>query len=134
MREFDIQLQHALASAEASLEKQSMLYSTIEDMENLIEDLKLKVSKAESRADCTEEKCIILSESNAELSEELSFLRTRMECLETSLHQAEETKVETAKDIRVRTKVITNLVMQLAFERERLHKQVLAYSFIQIRC
>ncbi|RVX06475.1 WPP domain-interacting tail-anchored protein 1 [Vitis vinifera] len=124
LRESDIQLQHALASAEASLEKQSMLYSTIEDMENLIEDLKLKVSKAESRADCTEEKCIILSESNAELSEELSFLRTRMECLETSLHQAEETKVETAKDIRVRTKVITNLVMQLAFERERLHKQV----------
>ncbi|CBI16905.3 unnamed protein product, partial [Vitis vinifera] len=124
LRESDIQLQHALASAEASLEKQSMLYSTIEDMENLIEDLKLKVSKAESRADCTEEKCIILSESNAELSEELSFLRTRMECLETSLHQAEETKVETAKDISVRTKVITNLVMQLAFERERLHKQV----------
>ncbi|KAJ9683014.1 hypothetical protein PVL29_018843 [Vitis rotundifolia] len=113
LRESDIQLQHALASAEASLEKQSMLYSTIEDMENLIEDLKLKVSKAESRADSTEEKCMILSESNAELSEELNIFAS-----------SEETKVETAKDISVRTKVITNLVMQLAFERERLHKQV----------
>lgn len=132
LREFDIQLQHALASAAASQEKQSMLYSTIGDMENLIEDLKLKVSKAECRADRTEEKCILLSDSNAELNEELRFLRTRMECLETSLHHAEETKVETAKDISVRTKVITSLVMQLACERERLHKQVIAFSSIVI--
>lgn len=126
LRESDIQLQHALANAEASQEKQSMLYSTIGDMENLIENLKLKVSKANSRADSTEEKCIILSEYNSELSEELSSLRLRMECLERSLNQAEKTKVETAKDISIRTKVITNLVMQLAFERERLHKQVIA--------
>ena len=127
LRESDIQLQHALASAEASQEKQSMLYSSIGDMENLIGNLKLKVSKADSRADSKEEKCLILSESNAELSEELSFLRTRMECLEASLHHSEKTKVETAKDISIRTKVITNLVVQLAFERERLHKQVIAY-------
>ncbi|CAK9155949.1 unnamed protein product [Ilex paraguariensis] len=124
LRESDIQLQHAVASAEASQEKQIMLYSTIEDMENLIEGLKSKVSKAESRADSAEDKCIILSEANSDLNEELGFLRGRMECLEASLHQAEETKKETAKDIRIRTKLITDLVMQLTLERERLHKQI----------
>ncbi|XP_057972882.1 WPP domain-interacting tail-anchored protein 1 [Malania oleifera] len=124
LRVSDIQLQQAVASAEASEEKQSMLYSTIEDMEILIEDLKSKVSKAETRAESTEEKCIILSESNADLNEELSFLRSRMESLQISLHQAEKTKVATAKCINLRTKVITDLVMQLAVERERLHKQM----------
>jgi hypothetical protein len=73
LRESDIRLQHAVASAEASQEKQSMLYSAIGDMENLIKDLKLKVSKAESRADRAEEKCIILSECNEELKVELNF-------------------------------------------------------------
>ncbi|KAL9427465.1 hypothetical protein AB3S75_029620 [Citrus x aurantiifolia] len=124
LRESDIQLQHAVAYAEASLEKQNMLYSTVKDMENLIEDLKLKVSKADSRADSAEEKLIILSEANAGLTEEISFLRDRLECLEASLHQAEETKLATAKDIGIRTKVITNLVMQMAVERERLHQQI----------
>lgn len=124
LRESDMQLQHARASAEASEEKQRMLSSEIGDMDNLIKDLKSKVLKAESRADSAEDKCIILSESNAELNEELSFLRGRMACLEASLHQAEETKVATAKDIGIRTKVITNMVVQLAFERERLHKQI----------
>lgn len=127
LRETDIKLQHAVASAEASQEKQNMLYSTIIDMENLIADLKSKVSKAESRADSTEDKCIILSESNAELNEELRFLRGKLECLEASLNQAEETKMATAKDIGFQTKVITDLVMQLAIERERLHKQVCSY-------
>lgn len=124
LRESDIQLQHAVVYAEASLEKQNMLYSTVKDMENLIQDLKLKVSKADSRADSAEEKLIILSEANAGLTEEISFLRDRLECLEASLHQAEETKLATAKDIGIRTKVITNLVMQMAVERERLRQQI----------
>lgn len=124
LRESDIRLQHAVASAEAGQEKQNLLYSTIRDMENLIEDLKLKVSKANSRADSAEEKLIILSESHAGLTEELNFLRDRLECMETSLHQAEETKLATARDIGIRTTVMTNLVMQLAIERERLHQQV----------
>lgn len=128
LRESDIQLQHAVAYAEASLEKQNMLYSTVKDMENLIQDLKLKVSKADSRADSAEEKLIILSEANAGLTEEISFLRDRLECLEASLHQAEETKLATAKDIGIRTKVITNLVMQMAVERERLRQQVWTFS------
>ncbi|KAJ9173125.1 hypothetical protein P3X46_016291 [Hevea brasiliensis] len=124
LSESDIRLQHAVASADASQEKQNMLYTTIRDMENLIEDLKLKIQKADSRADNAEDKCIVLSESNAELNEELGFLRGRLECLEISLNQAEETKMIAAKDIGFRTKVITDLVMQLAIERERLHKQM----------
>ncbi|GAB4828017.1 hypothetical protein Ancab_034904 [Ancistrocladus abbreviatus] len=122
--EADIQLQQAVAAVDASEEKQSLLYSSINDMEVLIEDLKLKFSKAEYRADSTEEKCVILSESNAELNEELNYLRGRLECLEASIHQAEETKVATAKDINLRTKMITDLVMRLAIERERLHGQI----------
>lgn len=124
LKESEIRLLNAVASAEASQEKQSMLYSTIGDMENLIEDLKLKVSKAENRADSAEDKCIILSETNAELSEELRFLRGRLGCLEASLNQAEEMKMATARDIGIRTQLIANLLMQLGMERERLHQQV----------
>ncbi|KAJ1435411.1 putative WPP domain-interacting tail-anchored protein 1-like [Sesbania bispinosa] len=128
LRESDLQLQHAVASAEASQEKQKMLYSTIEDMDHVIKDLKSKVSKAESRADSAEEKCIILSESNADLNAELSFLRSRLECLEGSLHREEEAKMATAKDIGERTKVFKNLVTQLAVERERLNKQLFSLA------
>ncbi|GLU01711.1 hypothetical protein SLE2022_190010 [Rubroshorea leprosula] len=124
LKESDIQLHNAIASIEASQEKQSMLYLTIKDMEDLIEDLKLKVSKAESRAENAEGKCTVLSESNAELSEELSFLRGRLECLEASLNQAEEMKMATAKDINIHAKIIRNLLSQLAVERERLHRQI----------
>ncbi|XWS47529.1 hypothetical protein CRYUN_Cryun14cG0160200 [Craigia yunnanensis] len=124
LKESEIRLFSAVASAEASQEKQNMLYSTIGDMENLIEDLKLKVSKAENRADSAEDKCIILSENNAELSEELSFLRGRLGCLEASLNQAKEMKMATARDIGIRTKLIANLLMQLGMERERLHQQI----------
>ncbi|XWS36879.1 hypothetical protein CRYUN_Cryun20dG0123000 [Craigia yunnanensis] len=124
LKESEIQLLNAVASAEASQENQNMLYSTIRDMENLIEDLKLKVSKAENRADSAEDKCIILSENNAKLSEELSFLRGRLGFLEASLNQAEEMKMATARDIGIHTKLIANLLMQLGMERERLHQQV----------
>ncbi|KAI3885217.1 hypothetical protein MKW98_002609 [Papaver atlanticum] len=124
LNESDIQLQHARASAEASYEKQSMLNSAIRDMEDVIEDLKSKVAKAENRALSAEVKCTMLSETNMELNEELTFLRGRTECLETSLHQGDEAKAATAKDISIRTKLITDLVLQLAFERERLKKQI----------
>nr|GMC91513.1 WPP domain-interacting tail-anchored protein 1 isoform X2 [Ipomoea batatas] len=123
-KESELHLQHAVASAEASQEKQTMLNFTIKDMENLIEGLKSKVSKAESLTESAEEKCIILSEANAGLNDELNFLKSRMECMEASLHRAEETKKATARDISLRTKLITDLIMQLALERERLHKQI----------
>lgn len=51
-----------------------------------------------------------------ELNEEVGYLRSRLEC-------AEEAKLSTAKDIGIRTKFITDLVMKLALERERLHSQ-----------
>lgn len=124
LRDSDIQLQHMVASSEASQEKQNMLYSTVADMENVIEDLKLKVSKAELWAEGAEEKCMRLSKSNADLNEDVRFLRTRVESLETCLHQAEKTKMESARGINLRTKVITELVMQLAIERERLYNKI----------
>lgn len=117
LNESNLLLQNAIASAEASQEKQRMLYSTIRDMENVINNLKSKVSKAECRADSAEENCIILSETNAELNEELNFLRSRLECLEGSLHREEEAKMATAKDIGKQTKLFQNLVTQLAVER-----------------
>ncbi|PHT55247.1 hypothetical protein CQW23_03733 [Capsicum baccatum] len=124
LRDSELRLQHAVASAEASQEKQIMLNSTIKDMEDLIEDLKSKVSKAESLTESAEDKCIILSESNADLNEELTFARSTLACLEASLHQAEEIKKATARDINFRSKLITDLILQLAFERERLEKQI----------
>nr|XP_023928491.1 WPP domain-interacting tail-anchored protein 2 isoform X1 [Quercus suber]XP_023928499.1 WPP domain-interacting tail-anchored protein 2 isoform X1 [Quercus suber]XP_023928508.1 WPP domain-interacting tail-anchored protein 2 isoform X1 [Quercus suber] len=123
-RELEIQLQHAKASSEASQEQQNMLYSAIWDMETLIEDLKSKVSKAESKIETAEEQCVLLSERNLELSNELSFLRGRIEFLETSLDQANSTKLESAKEINVRTKFIKDMAMQLATERERIQKQL----------
>ncbi|XP_017235574.1 WPP domain-interacting tail-anchored protein 1 isoform X1 [Daucus carota subsp. sativus] len=124
MSESDIVLQRAMASAEASQEKENMLNSTIKDMDNLIENLKSKVLKAENLAESAEDKCIELSERNSELTEKLHSLKGKMDCLKVSLHQAEESKKATAKDIRARTKLITEMVVQLAFERERLQKQI----------
>ncbi|KAL2522978.1 WPP domain-interacting tail-anchored protein 1-like [Forsythia ovata] len=71
--------------------------STIKGMENLIEDLKYKVSKAESQTESAEEKCIILPESSSNLREESKFQRGRMECLEASLRQAKEAKKGSAR-------------------------------------
>lgn len=128
LKESDMQLEHAKASVEAIEEQQNMLYSALGDMENLIEDLKGKVLKAESRAESAESKCNLLSETNLELNEELGFLRSRLECMEASLNQAEDARLATAKDIGIRTKFITDLVIKLAMERERLQLQVSALT------
>ncbi|KAA8529290.1 hypothetical protein F0562_033911 [Nyssa sinensis] len=124
VRELEIQLQHARASSEASQEQQNMLYSAIWDMEILIEELKSKVSKAEIKTENAEEQRLLLTETNLELNKELSFLRTRMECLETSLQQANDAKVASAKDVNIRTDLIRDMVIQLAMERERIQKQL----------
>ncbi|CAA7039747.1 unnamed protein product [Microthlaspi erraticum] len=124
LRDSDLQLEHAVAAVEASKEKQSLLYSTVSDMEDVIEDLKSKVSKAENRADYTEEKLITVSESNADLNDELKFFKGRLKDMEKYLQQAEERKLRTAKDIGVHNKIMKKLVMQLAAERERLQKQI----------
>ncbi|GFZ18351.1 WPP domain-interacting protein 2 [Actinidia rufa] len=101
------------------------LYAAIWDMETLIEDLKSKVSKAEVKTENAEEQCIVLSEANLELNKEVTFLRTEIERLETSLEQAGDAKVASAQDINVKTNVIMDIVVQLAMERERIEKQVL---------
>ena len=129
LKESDMQLEHAKASVEALEENVNMLYSALSDMENLIEDLKGKVSKAESRAESAESKCTLLTDTNLELNEELGFLRSRLDSMQSSLNRAEEVKIATAKEIGVRTKFITDLVIKLAMEREHLQLQVF-YCYI----
>ncbi|KAL0424840.1 UNVERIFIED_CONTAM: WPP domain-interacting tail-anchored protein 2 [Sesamum radiatum] len=124
LRELDIQLQHSRASSEASQEQQNMLYSAIWDMETLIDELRQKVAKAENKTESAEERCVVLSETNSELKNELDFLRSRMEFMETSLDQATLEKRSSAKDICVRTGLIMDMVMQLAMQRERIQKQL----------
>ncbi|XP_065047152.1 WPP domain-interacting tail-anchored protein 1-like isoform X1 [Musa acuminata AAA Group] len=127
-KESNTQLEHAKASVEALEEQQNVLYAAITDMQSMIEDLKAKVSKAESRAENAESKCTLLTETNLELNEELGCLRGRLEYLETSLHQTEGAKIATAKDIGIRTKIISDLVMKLALEREHLQLQISALA------
>ncbi|CAN6353288.1 unnamed protein product [Urochloa humidicola] len=124
LEESNTQLEHAKAAVDAIVEQQGMLKSTISDMEHMIEDLKSKASKAETRAGSAESKCTLLTDTNLELSEELAFLRGRVESLENLLREANHAKVSTAKDIGIRTKIITDLVRKLALERERLHLQI----------
>jgi chromosome segregation ATPase len=125
LKESDTQLEHARASVDAIVEQQGMLRLSISDMEQVIEDLKEKYSKAETRAESAESKCSLLTDTNLELSEELSFLRGRVESLENSLHEANQLKVSSAKDIASKTKTIMDLVAKLALEREHLHVQVM---------
>jgi chromosome segregation ATPase len=131
LTESNTQLEHAKAAVDAIVEQQGMLKCTMSDMEHIIEDLKGKVSKAETRAESAESKCTLLTDTNLELSEELAFLRGRVESLENLLREANHAKVSTAKDIGVRTKIITDLVIKLALERERLHLQVYAHTYFQ---
>ncbi|XP_006645690.1 WPP domain-interacting tail-anchored protein 1-like [Oryza brachyantha] len=128
LKESDTQLEHAKASVEAIVEQQSMLKSSMSDMEQVIEDLKEKYLKAETRAENAESKCTLLTDTNLELSEELSFLRGRVESLENSLHKANQLKMSAAKDIGIKTKTITDLVAKLALERERLHLQIVTLT------
>ncbi|CAN0923501.1 WPP domain-interacting tail-anchored protein 2 [Linum grandiflorum] len=126
LMELEIQAQHSKVSSEASQEQQNMLYSAIWDMETLIEDLKSKVSKAEGQLENSEEQCIVLSETNADLNDEISLLRTRIRKLEKSLDQANISKAESAEDIKTRTKLVMDMVFQLAKERERIQDQFLS--------
>ncbi|CAH8385155.1 unnamed protein product [Eruca vesicaria subsp. sativa] len=123
LRDYDHQLELAVAAVEARKEKQNLLYSTVSGMED-------------NRANYTEEKLNSVSESNADLNEELKFCRGRLKKAVRYLEKAEERKSQTAKDIAHHNKIMKKLVMQLASERERLHKHVLRHylsSFIIIR-
>ncbi|KAL8161425.1 hypothetical protein V2J09_012914 [Rumex salicifolius] len=124
VRDLEKKLQHAKASSEASLKKQNLLYAAIWDMETLIADLNSKASKAEVKSEATEDKCLKLAESNSELNKEISCLKSRAETLEASLNDISTRKGVNAKEINVGTKVIADMVMQLAVERERIQKQL----------
>ncbi|XP_008797573.2 WPP domain-interacting tail-anchored protein 1-like isoform X1 [Phoenix dactylifera] len=126
LKESNRQLEHAKASVEAMEQQQNMLYTALSDMEHINKELKGKVAKAESRAENAESKCTLLTETNLELNEELGYVRSRLECLETSLNQTDDAKVATAKDIGIRSKIITDLVMKLSLERECLQLQISA--------
>ncbi|KAL9253100.1 WPP domain-interacting tail-anchored protein 2-like protein [Drosera capensis] len=124
VRDLEIQLNHAKAASEAGQEQQNMLYTAIWDMETLIEDLKSKVSKAETRAEDAEEQCLVLVETNMELNKEVTDLKSRTESLEEMVNQAQRAKVERVKEIERGAKLITDMALQLAIERERIHKQL----------
>lgn len=124
LRDLEFQLQHARASSEASQEQQNMLYRAIWDMETLIDELKQKVSKAESKAENAEEQCLVVTEDNLELKKEVEFLRNRVSCLEMSLEQVTVEKMATAKDITIKSNDITHMVVQLALERERIEQKL----------
>lgn len=126
LRELDIQLQNAKASSEASQEQQNMLYTAIWDMEILIEELKSKVAKAETNKESAAEQYFVLSETNLELNKELDILRSRTVSLKTSLDQASNTRSSRAKEIDCKAKLIMDMVMQLASERERINNQVMS--------
>ncbi|KAF7036007.1 hypothetical protein CFC21_046771 [Triticum aestivum] len=128
LMETEAQLEHTMASVEAISEHQSMLKSSISDMQHVIEDLKDKYLKAETRAESAESKCTLLRDTSFKLSEEISFLRGRVGGLENSLCQANQLKLSTAKDIGIKTKTITDLVAKLALERERLHLQIVTLT------
>ncbi|KAL9679636.1 hypothetical protein QQ045_017502 [Rhodiola kirilowii] len=128
VRDLEIQLHHAKSAAEASQEQQTRLYTAIWDMETLIDDLKSKVSKYESKIESTEEQCLLLSETNFELNKELNFLKERLEFLEASLEEANNEKLAISTDINIRSKLIMEMIAQLATEREHLQKQLTVLS------
>lgn len=120
------QLENTKRSVEAIEEEHSMLCSALGDMEDLVEHLKSKVSDAERKAMNAESRCVLLTQTNLELNEELNVLNVRLEWLEKSVSEANRFKTTTAKEIYVRSKIITDLITRLASERERLHLQVFA--------
>lgn len=126
LEESIIRLENAKGSVEAIEEEHEMLCSALGDMEDLVEHLKSKVSDAERRAENAESRCVLLTETNLELNEELNVLNVRLEWLENSVSRANRFKTTTAKEIFVRSKIITDLITRLASERERLHLQVFA--------
>ncbi|XP_078170978.1 WPP domain-interacting tail-anchored protein 1-like isoform X2 [Carex rostrata] len=128
VKDLENQLEHSNAALEAVKENENMLNCTVSDMDTLIRDLKGKIAKAETRADKAETRCTGLTETNAELNEEVGFLRSKVEMLERSLEEMNSIKASTARDIGIKAKIIADLVSKLALERERLHLQVATLS------
>ncbi|KAL9226119.1 hypothetical protein vseg_001969 [Gypsophila vaccaria] len=128
VRELEVLLQTAKTSSEASLEQQNMLYTAIWDMETLIEELRSKVSRGESRADSAEKQCLALAETNIKLNKEISYLKSDNKKLEESLREANEIRKARAKDVYGGASLITKVVVELASERERIQNQLSAMA------
>ncbi|XP_020522792.1 WPP domain-interacting tail-anchored protein 2 isoform X2 [Amborella trichopoda] len=124
LRQSETQWQQALASVEASHERETLLSSSLIDMENVIQNLKAKVIYMENRAENAELQCSLLMDNNSELNEELKLLRGTVESLQASLVRTENDKAKAAKDVNFRAKLINDLIMKLATERECLQKQI----------
>lgn len=121
VRDLEAQLQTARAASD-------MLYTAIWDMETLVEELKSKLSNAESRAQNAEEQCLLLAESNLELTKEVRLLKSKSMTLEENLKENNRANAAWGKDISNGAKLITEMVMQLAAERERIQKQLLSLA------
>nr|GEW02726.1 WPP domain-interacting tail-anchored protein 1 [Tanacetum cinerariifolium] len=124
-----LQLANEKARTQVEVEKENTAQELKDSNEKVVPlekqlNLKSKVTRAEGQTDSVEDKCIIFSEANDDLKKELSFVNGRVRCLETSLRQMEEAKKASAKDISIRSKFITDLVMQMAHQKERLQKQI----------
>ncbi|KAJ6396290.1 hypothetical protein OIU77_021339 [Salix suchowensis] len=78
LRESDFQLSSVKVSADET-DQDNALCSEINEMEDVIDDVKGKLSRAESRADNAEAKLKLLEETNMKLNEELDHLKDTSE-------------------------------------------------------
>ncbi|XP_057542673.1 WPP domain-interacting tail-anchored protein 2-like isoform X2 [Amaranthus tricolor] len=124
VRDLDVKLQTSKCFADASLEQQSMLYTAIWDMETLIEELKSKVSKAESKVESAHKECLDLAETNVELNKQIGYLKDENGKLVDNQKEVNKLQVAREKEIKNLAKVFNEMAVQLAIERERLQKQL----------
>ncbi|CAA6661504.1 unnamed protein product [Spirodela intermedia] len=97
-------------ASDAQMERKTLIFAARCDMKKLIKDLKSRVHEAEVRAADAELRCSLLIESNSDLSEELGFLKRKVETMEGSLHKAVfETNTAYAKNAATETGVFTCL-------------------------
>ncbi|XP_022007028.1 WPP domain-interacting tail-anchored protein 1 [Helianthus annuus] len=119
-----VKLQHAETCYKDIGEEKNVLLSTILGMDNVIEDLKNKVTQGKVQTKSMEDRYIFLSKSKSSLKKELKIVKGKVKSLEKSLHQMEETKNAFADNVNHCSNVILNLVKQTTLERERLRNQI----------
>lgn len=124
LKESNAKLEQAYTNIEALEEQKRLLTCSVSDMENVVDQLKTKVSKTEKRAESAESRCALFTKNNLELNKELSFLRGKLQSLEQDLHRTRNEKIDTANVISIKSKDILNLVIKLALKREHFHTKV----------
>ncbi|KAL0350738.1 UNVERIFIED_CONTAM: WPP domain-interacting tail-anchored protein 1 [Sesamum radiatum] len=86
----------------------------VEQLEKQLKDSEIQRLHAAASSEASQEKLNMLDCTIKDMDNLIKDLKSK----------ADEAKKESAKDIRLRTKLIADLVVQLALERERLHKQI----------